>query len=80
MFYEKKNKLKAKYSQEIIRDFKGYHENIIYRSQEYQNIITMRAYLGPKGFKSHPKFFDVLTKDGQNFYICKKRGLILLNI
>jgi hypothetical protein len=80
MFYKKKNKLKLKYSQGIVRDFKGYQENIIYRSPEYENIITIKAYLGPQGFKSHPDFFDIMTKDGKNFYICKKQGLILLNI
>ena len=60
--------------QEIERSFKCYKKNITYRSKDYQNLIIIRAILSIKGYRSHPIFFDVMTKEGMSYFISLQTG------
>jgi len=80
MFNRKENKTNVQNSQEIVRDFRGYLRNVVYRSDEYHNIMRKKVLYSLKGYKSHPLYFDLMMKEGKAFYIGEMRGAIPLNI
>lgn len=80
MHYCKDNKESLQNNQEIVRDFRGYIKNVVYRSEEYHKIMTRKVLYSFKGFKSHPLYFDLMIKNEEAHYIGEYRGAIPLNI
>lgn len=67
--------------QENKRFFKGYKRSIEYRSRDYENIVMMKLSLSLRGYKSHPIFFDIMVKDGINYFISTKNEIdTLINL
>lgn len=65
-------------SQQTQRFFKCYKQDIEYRSENYQNIIVIKAVLSIKGYRSHPVFFDVMEKGGKKYFISVKDAIVSL--
>jgi hypothetical protein len=80
MHYCKDDKESLQNNQEIVRDFTGYIKNVVYRSEEYHKIMTLKVLYSFKGFKSHPLYFDLMIKNEEAYYIGENRGAIPLNI
>ena len=54
----------------IVRDFESYFGNkILYKSQEYFEIMNRKTKYSIYGFKSHHTFFDIMIKDNRIYYI-----------
>jgi len=80
MYYHKENKADLQNNQEIVRDFRGYIKNVVYRSDEYHKIMTRKVLYSLKGYKSHPLYFDIMMKNEEAYFIGENRGAIPLNI
>lgn len=79
MYNCKEDKANVQNIQEIIRDFKGYVRNVVYRSSEYENIMIRKVLYSLKGYKSHYLYFDLMIKKDRAYYIGDHKGKIPLN-
>jgi len=59
--------------QEIKLNFTGYIENIEYKSDEYYDLINKKIIYSIEGFQSHPIYFDIMRKNGINYYIGNRK-------
>lgn len=68
--FRKQSKIKQILKLPIIRDFYSYTGNkILYKSEEYFEIMNRKLKFSVRGFRSHPLLFDIMIKENHLYYI-----------